>query len=524
MFVRNKLIVFFFSVITLFFTDVGHAEDDFFSTINLQVAGQPTDYKVVDLNNNGLNDLLIAHVQTIDGKRVRFFSTFFQDVTGFSSSADQSFEVDEGAIIYDVADVAPTRGKEIVFFKNDGLYYYASKNGSYQPISRLLFKTDSIFKIADSSFLEHFDFIKDLNNDGPEEIMIPQFSYYHIYHKNSQNTYELKSELNISMSNKLVSSREISRYLVSSYAIPNMIMADYNNDQRDDIIVVQDRYLQVFFQSESGEYSNKKSVTVDFWMELTQAYSLSLGARGRFQRNRLKDKSGINTLCDLNNDGLLDIIIEKFIFSESIFNPKKKFYIFYGKKRPEGDAKGGYFDKTPDQLIVSRGVHVNSWVKDLNHDKKMDFVIPAVEIGLLKIVSLLITGSIDVTAYTYFMDDTGKYPRSPDEETTYSMKFNRKSRKIPVEDFTGDYNGDGLEDFLGSKADTLFITFGPKEGRLEIKKKDVEFEFDIPANGMNVKPEFINPDEKSDLIILYPNRSTGKNAFQKNICIMMTKD
>ncbi len=523
MLVRNKLILFFFSVTTLFFTDFVHADDDFFVTLNLRVAGQPTDYKIVDLNNNGMKDLLIAHVQTIEEKRVRYFSIFFQDVTGYSATAEQSFEVDEGAIIYDVADVAPAPGMEIVFFKNDGLHYYASKEGKYQPSSELLLTTDSIFKIADNSFLEHFDFIKDMNNDGLEEIMIPQFSQYLIYYKNSQSKYELKSELDISMSNKLVSSREISRYLVSSYAIPNMIIADYNKDQRVDIIVVQDRHLQVFFQNESGIYSNDNFVNVEFWMELTQAYSLSLGSRGRFQRNRLKDKTGINTLRDLNNDGLLDIIIEKFSFNESAFNPKRKFYFFYGTKRPDDETKGGYFNKTPDQLIVSRGVHVNSWVKDLNNDKKMDFIIPAVEIGLFKIISMLITGSVDVTAYTYLMDETGKYPLSPSEETTYSMKFNRGSRKIPVEDFSGDYNGDGQNDFLGSKGDTVFITFCPKNEKLEIKKKDIEFDFDIPSNGMNVKPEFINSDAKSDLVILYPNRNTEKKEFQKNIRILMTK-
>lgn len=523
MLLYNKLLLVFLSII-LFFAPSAFAEEDFFTTLNLQVEGQPIDYTVSDLNNNGFNDLLISHVMTKEEERVRCFSIFYQDETGYSTSADQSFIVDEDAIIYDVADVAPTPGMEIVFFKSDGLHYYESKEGEYRSTSELLLKTDSIFKIADNNFLEHFDFIKDMNSDGIEEVTIPQFRQYLIYYKSSQNNYELKSKLNIKMSNKLVSSREISRYLVSSYAIPNMIIADYNKDQRNDIVVVQNNYLQVFFQNDSGIYSNDNSVNVNIWMELTQAYSLSLGTRGRFQRNRLKDKVGINNLRDLNNDGLLDIIIEKFSFNESAFNPKKKFYIFFGKKRPEDESKGGYFDKIPDQLIISRGVHVNSWVQDLNHDKKMDFIIPAVEIGLLKIVTILITGSVDVTAYTYFMDETGRYPLTPSEETTYSMKFNRKSRKIPVEDFSGDFNGDGLNDFLGSKGDTLFITFGVKEGQLEINKKNIEFDFDIPSNGMNVKHAFINPDTKSDLIILYPERNTETEALQKNICIMMTKN
>lgn len=81
-----------------------------------------------------------------------------------------------------------------------------------------------------------------------------------------------------------------------------------------------------------------------------------------------------------------------------------------------------------------------------------------------------------------------------------------------------------MNDFLGSKGDTLFITFGVKEGQLEINKKNIEFDFDIPSNGMNVKHAFINPDTKSDLIILYPERNTETEALQKNICIMMTKN
>jgi hypothetical protein len=325
------------------------------------------------------------------------------------------------------------------------------------------------------------------------------------------------------MMNKLISSREVSRYLVSSYAIPNIVIADYNMDNRNDIIVVQNKYLKVFFQDATGYYSDTSSVNVDFWMELTQAYSLSLGHRSRFQRDRLQDKTGLNTLRDLNNDGLIDIIIERFSFAENAFNPKKKFYVFFGTKRNNDETKGGYFKEIPDRIIVSRGVHINSWVQDLNDDKQLDIIIPAVEIGLFKIISMLLTGSVDVTAYTYLMDENGNYPLSPDEETKYSMQFNRSSRKIPVEDFSGDYNGDGQNDFLGSKSETLFITFGTKNGKPEIKKTDIEFDFVIPSNGMNVKPEFINQDSKSDIIILYTDRDTGPDDLQKNVCILMTQ-
>ncbi len=113
----NKLLLVFLSLF-LFFALSAFADDDYFTTLNLQVTGQPIDYTVVDLNNDGFNDLLVSHVQTKEEKRVRCFSIFYQGETGYSSSADQSFAVDDDAIIFDVADVAQATGMEIVFFKS----------------------------------------------------------------------------------------------------------------------------------------------------------------------------------------------------------------------------------------------------------------------------------------------------------------------------------------------------------------------------------------------------------------------
>lgn len=488
------------------------SEKDFFAVYELKVEGDYIDYLIEDLNGDGLNDGLFFH-STRQGSTVsRCFSVFYQHPDGFNEQADYQFEVDPDAVVYDLADVDSNPGKEILFFKNVGLFYYKMIDERYDATPVLLLETPSIFKIPDKLFLERLDFARDINNDGIDEILIPQFHHYLIYGKQADDTYGMTAKLDCPMLNSVTSLDEVSRYLIATFMTPNTLIVDYNNDQRSDIVTIHDEYLKIFFQNSAGEFSNADSAIVNFNFILTQAYSSRMGNGNMHQRDRFKDRMGITFLADLNNDGLLDMIIEKFSMKDGAFNPKKQFQIFFAHQDPGNPQNGGVFNEVPDHIIINRGFQIHSKIGDLNNDGKMDICIPIIEISVFNFITMLLTGDVDVTVLWYVMDKSGQYRQKPDFELAVTIVVDTQGRKFPVSSIDGDFNGDGRNDFMRAQDGKLMIHYAPDDGRPK-EKADVEFAIELPDNGKMVKPQMVNADAKSDVVMVFtPNDKTVKKG------------
>jgi len=512
----RSLIIFFSCILCLML--MPHAESnaksnqDFFTVYDLNVKGDYIDHVIADLNDDELNDGLFFHSIRDNGSISRYFSVFYQHEKGFNQQADYRFAIIPGAVVYDVADIDSAPGKEILFFQNEGLFYYKMIDGRYDAEPVLFFKTRSIFKLPDPAFLERLNFARDLDNDGIEEILVPQFHNYLIYKRppgsmqadddQSAGTYALSATLDCPVQSGIKSLGGVSRSLVSTFLTPNTIIFDYNRDQRSDIVTVHSNHLKVFFQKNAGEFSSADSAVIDFDFDLTLAYT-SLSGPGRpHERDRLKDKIGITSLTDLDDDGLLDMIVEKFSMKDGALNLKKQFQIFFGRENTENPHLGGIFKTVPDHIIINKGLQIYSKIVDLNHDNKMDIYIPIIEIGIFNFISMLISGDVEINVLWYVMDDTGRYRKKPDFEMEVTFELDTKGRKFPVSTFGGDFDGDGRKDFLRSQDGTLKIHYAPEDG-VPKEKPDAEFETEIPANGLTVRPCRVNTDEKSDVVMVF---------------------
>lgn len=502
------------------FLSTAKDQKNFFDVYELNVDGDYIDYLMEDLNDDGLNDGLFFHSKRKGNKVTRFFSVFYQHKNGFKKNADYRFKIDPDAVVYDLADVDSNPGKEILFFKNKGLFYYKLIDGRYDATPILLFETSSIFRLADKLFLERLNFARDLNHDGIDEILVPQFHHYVIYSKQPDGTYEMTAKLDCPMQNTVTSLNEVSRYLVSTFLTPNTLIIDYNKDQLNDIVTIHDEYLKIFFQNSQGEFSNADSAIVKLKFILTQAYSSRIGNGNIYQRDRFKDKIGITSLADLNDDGLLDMIIEKFSMKDGAFNPKKQFQIFFAHLDPDNPRKGGVFNDVPDHIIINRGFQIHSKIGDLNNDGKKDIFIPVIEIGIFNFITMIVTGDIDVTVLWYVMDDSGQYRKKPDFELEITIEIDTKGRRFPVSSINGDFNGDGRNDFMRAQDGKLMLHYAPDDGEPK-EDPDVEFAVELPNNGKMVKPQMVNADAKSDVVMVFtPN---GKTIKKGKVIILINK-
>lgn len=515
---RRLLLCFLFGVLLL--SDKAIAEDTYFLSQFLTVKGRQIDYVVEDLNNDGKKDLLFFHLISDSGNVSRMFSIFYQTSDGFSATADQCFEIDKDAVVYFVSDVDPCPGKEILFFKSEGLFYYAANSGKFELLPKLLLKTDSMFKVPDASFMENYTFAKDLNEDGIDEILVPRFEGFDVYSRNSEGDYSLKSKLIVHMQTSILSGKELSKYLSVSYCIPNIVFTDYNNDSKKDIVFLLETQMVVFFQNSDLLFSNEETSKLELSDKLTQGYALRIRNHNIFQRDRFKDKVGVRALEDLNNDGLVDLIIENFSVTESLFNPTITMKIYFGRPFAEKPSKGPVFNKLPDNTIITTGFPGRSKAVDLNDDNKKELLVPSVELGLFKIIRIILSGEADISVYVYKCNEKGIYNEDPDGEIHFSVDIDRKGRRIPVASFTGDFNGDGKTDHLGSKDDAVVLVFNPGDGSLK-STPDITFPVQIPENGLKVNPHYINNDKFSDVVIVF-DESTDKIASPgKNVCVLL---
>lgn len=514
---------------TLFFlaillpSPVTGSPDTFFTKLHLIVDGSQIDYVVEDLNNDGLKDLLFFHLMKTGDGESRFFSIFYQTPTGFFATADQCFEVDKDAVVYCVSDVVPSPGKEIVFAKSEGLFYYAAVSGHFEPSPRLLIETDSVFKLPDRSFLEHYPFLRDLDDDGIDEILVPQFDRFAVYHQDTRGRYTQKTTLDTPMQATILSGREVSKYIVSSYSIPNIVVADYNADGKKDVIFIQETHLTVFFQTDDRTLSNDASATIELGETLSQTFALQIRNLNIYKRDRFKDKTGIKALEDLNGDGLMDVIVETFSISKTVFNPKKTMKIFFGRPNADTPSKGAVFASEPDNTIVTTGFPGRSTTIDLDGDKNKELLIPSVELGFFKIIRILLSGRADVNVYIYKCNENGRYNQESDDEINFTVDIDKKGRRVPVASFRGDFNGDGKTDHLGARNDAIVIVFNPNDGSLKTTP-DVTFPVRIPDNGMKVASHQITNDPFSDVVIVYADASNEPLPGEKNVCLLINNN
>ncbi len=498
------------------------ADSRLFAAYDLNVDGRQIDYVVEDVNADGLKDVLFFCIKETPETISRYFSVFYQTENGFNVDPDETFEVDADAIVFDIADVDRAKGKEILFFTKKGLFYYKQDLGHYKKSPQHLLKADSIFKGVDRFSLAHFDFARDLNNDGTDEILIPRFDDYFLYRQDRAGNYIFNTKLDIRVQSRIAASDEFSPYLVPSFITPNIVITDYNRDQRDDIIVVQNNYLRVFFQNEAGSFYNSNAARIDLGFEITPAYSLMFLENPRAGNAWQKEKIGMKYLQDINNDGWVDIIIERFSLKDGAFSQKKQYEIFFGQPFSEDASKGGRFNETPDHVISNDQYQPNCVVLDLNQDKKQDIIVPVIETGFFKIIAMLISGKMDVTAQVFLLNDSGGYSKKPDDTYDFSMKLDRTGKMIPVISYAGDFNGDGRRDFLTNDDNNLLIYYGSEKELIQ-DKPGVEYPAAIPDDGSHVKPAYLNADTKSDIVIVYPEKMPGKPAGKSGVRILMAR-
>lgn len=485
---KSKLLYLFFFFLSLSLTPLRADDGSLFTRRNLRVGGEIVGKMYEDVNGDSLKDVIVFYNEGEDENSKRMVGFFRQQTRSvFDTIPDQVFELDKKASVVDLADIDRDGKKELLFLAEDGVYYYSLNGESFNHVPALLISTTCFLSSPEEKVMI-WDFCPVLENKN-EMIVIPQKKGYDIWTRQEQKEFVLNGRMgfkpDITLNSSLGELDQNRGLIHFSYEIPGLIFTDYDQDGKEDILLVQKDKMYVFLAKENGFYQEQADKIV------------ALKTKGKEEEPDVK-------MDDINGDGLLDLILNES--SGDLEKAKTKISIYLGKK-----GEGFHLD-SPHQTISSEKEQSEVWFSDLNKDGKKEMIMPSWGFSVGSLVKLLFSKSAKFNLYIRSLRENDTYPNQPNRAMKLSVKvsFGSSSDDNQEMDFSGDFNGDGLNDFYFVGGDNIIRFFLGRKGDFFADKPQHEMGIEIPAGHPKIID--LNNDGKSD-IILTPEKKELKGKI-----------
>ncbi|UCD85332.1 MAG: VCBS repeat-containing protein [Deltaproteobacteria bacterium] len=472
-----------------------------FYPYELEVPGEIEEKLIFDLNQDGLKDLIILHT---GGKKEeqRFLSIFLQEKrNGFSRRPFQTLEIKEGFSVFDVGDIIPNPGAEIVLLDSSGVSFYQQDSSRHYGKLTRLFESQNILANSGDTEVRSLKFLWDLNGDGSSEILIPTLSGYQIYRKGNDGVFYPSQLIRLDVPvtsdlgpeqgfgkkvdiNRLIKIRPYLTGITVSYQIPSLFVEDFNGDDRKDLVGLCNNELSIFLQRPDGSIPEHPDRKIKRSLLTEKEKKLAFAGESM-------------VFADLNGDKIMDLIVSKYGAKGDRGSINR--YLYFG----QNDL---HFNEYPDQILFSENIEPQFGIIDLNNDGKLDLVIPFFKARITQALKVIVQNKIKILFSFYLLGEDGKYPqqRSSFKVIDYQIKvfdinlFGKEFR--PLISTLGDFNGDGYPDLASDNGqDHILIFRGSEKGEFgrqpdQIIKSPSTFSYDI---------DDLNGNGRSDIILYY---------------------
>jgi len=449
-------------------------------------------YYMEDLNGDGYLDLFVLNLKG-DARDSTSFTVYINNKGKFDTKPSSLLMLSRNQVLFDFGNILSGKELELITLSGDSMRVYSLKNEQYYHSVSYSLKNNLLGIPAFRNALR-FKFVQKIRTGDSTNFLIPGMNKFTLYTFGKKGIKKLKT-LNSGGTASYYQrwnamEKHIGEYLNVSISPPFYQINDVNGDGKLDIVFYSGAKLSVFLQGSRGFTSNPT-----YWSYLnlkdSEGKPVILNKTDREKREWYT----LLSITDSNNDGALDVFIKKQDSRQSIFDPSSQMHIYYGKL--EGQTLS--FPQKPDKIIVSEGFQFNIDFADIDGNGYEDIAIPAMKMGLFKLIAMLVTRSATISVNFYKND--GTFPDLPTVIRDISMSFDFSGDfKTPVFDYEGDFNGDGVKDLLTS----------PEEGWVGVhygggdeffpEEPDEEFEMLLPRNGNRIQIEDFNNDGLSDII------------------------
>ena len=425
------------------------AEDSF----ELRVLASPGRTKlaeIVDLDGDGRSDVLsVAFVGLPPAERPEVRAHFQREDGSLPDQPDWAGTLPPGVAVYDLADRPGTDATGVLFVARDRITQLslAGRSPTWHEIPLVGVTTIAI--AADERGLDRLRVARSDLGPAPrwlvpglgEAILLtPAGEIVARMDVGARANYFVPPR-----PGPLVNESEIELY----FDVPRLHTGDVDGDGRVDLIASGRHEIRVFLQRPDGGFPRRAD----------RALALGLMSEADHIRNSGSVRIDVR---DLNGDDRVDLLVSHT--AEGLFRARSetRFHL----------NRGGKWDlAAPDQTFSAIGEFSTAQLIDLDGDGRLEFIDVRIPLGVLELIEMLVTRSIDAEIAIHRRDgaeDGQVYAVKPwfqrKLDVPFSFETSRPKGFIPT--LEGDWNGDGYRDRLGSDGgEGLEIHLGGPEHR-----------------------------------------------------------
>jgi hypothetical protein len=396
-------------------------------------------------------------------------------------------------VYYGFARLAKNAPKSLIAMSPGGLIYYPydGQRISGQPVQ--FYKGTLAKSEGGGSPVQYYDLALDLDNDGIDEMLVPEETGFSILHQGSGGAYTkvqqprnaFKREDAFQFSNDVPEDPTRAPFFTAGLGhkrgVDDLLFFDANGDKLQDLI-----YSSTEMTEDSREVERYDVFLQQKGMTFSSSPSQSLAIP--------YDSTAQSTFRDVNSDGKLDAVVVRS--NLDIVNPRTlvKFYIGTGP---------GYqvFSKETDRFVTKDPIGLVQ-LADFNSDGLMDFAMTffSYQFGSTDdMVDLALANKIKFKLQFFTGRGAKGYNRQPDaeKEITLNTKLENYHGNSPVM-IVPDMNGDRVMDLVVRTAEDSVDVF-TSEGALQYSSKAAQ-NISVPTDStLNV--EDVNGDGLADLLV-----------------------
>jgi hypothetical protein len=395
-------------------------------------------------------------------------------------------DVPATAFFYDAGDPRGRGADDVCFFDEGGVTVLDVVGGD---VTRVL-RVDSVYHGRPSRGPARSDFVRDLDGDGADDILLPQFDGWLVARRGTGifERHVLRVSPRVTVNETRI-----------SYQPRPPLIGDVDGDALNDLVFLRDVEFVSFAQRPAGRFEETARVhRIDAPLATEEQRARWERDDGQVDQSRLEIEE-VELVRDFDGDGVLDLLTERSI-SEGVFDRRSEYHLYLGRR--DGDSLR--YAEEPDGSIASDGVQFDPLVVDVDGDGRLDLATPSTKLGLARVVGALFSGRIGVDLDVYRMREGGRYPESSDYRTRFKVEFDLTTGLMR-------YPAVAIADVDGDGRAELLVQDGPEALRVLPGRADEGLFGDdgrvlsmpLPRNGQMVEARDLDGDGRADLLVRY---------------------
>jgi len=466
---------------------------------------------IADLNGDQRRDFLVSYTRS-DKEKKTFAAVFYQKPDGgFGPGPNLDYTFPAEARVFAVGDVAPPPGDELVVVTGQGVFWVEKTATGFGRLLPLI-ASENLFTGSEPGQVMLHRVLWDLDGDRKLEIILPAEGGPLIFRRNPEGKFSLRQQIalppvvsyRIGSFGDVFITDDINQFLrfhtyakrvIASHTMPDLFFEDANGDGRTDLLGLLSNKLRIFCQEPDGSFPQSPTAVIELSILTPEEKKLTLTGEAL-------------TYADLDRDGMIDLLMTKWGSTENRTEMTR--FLYFGKP-------GLKFNPKPDQIIGSTSAGVEFGVLDLNHDQKLDLIIPYFHFAPAQAFKIMTQNSIKIQFQLYLCGPNGRYSQGegkdyarPDRRLILNYKIDIigilldfqtliQGKFQPLLTFR-DFNGDQFPDLVADTgSDKLAFYWG--NAQVEFAKQPDQV---IPLESAIVYDlADLNGDGKADIITYY---------------------